>query len=58
MQSTKPKVKLIGEDGNAFYILAACKKADKAVYESIKYELMSGDYNHLLAVVSEHYDIH
>jgi hypothetical protein len=48
------KVKLVGEDGNAFAILGAVKNAmrrGKASDEDIQAflaEAMSGDYNHLL----------
>src|SRR5437660_820685 len=53
---TKPVVKLIGEDGNAFAILGACQRAaqkagwSKEQWSKVRDELMSGDYNHLLAV--------
>ncbi|MCV3425442.1 hypothetical protein L8W59_05390 [Campylobacter lari] len=52
------KVKLIGEDGNAFSILArvdsALKKAkiDKDIRDEFFKEATSKDYNHLLNVVS------
>lgn len=48
------KVKLIGEDGNAFYILGTVKKALKENHvpeneiEEFMNEAKSGDYNHLL----------
>jgi hypothetical protein len=57
------KVKLVGEDGNAFSILGRCKEAArKAKYtpEQIKAwqtEAMSGDYNHLLATCCEWFDV-
>jgi hypothetical protein len=41
---SKPKVRLVGEDGNAFAILGRVSKA------------MSGDYNHLFATVLEYVD--
>lgn len=50
-------VKLVGEDGNAFSILArvnkALKKAGVSKEEISKFqkEAMSNDYNHLLNVV-------
>ncbi|WP_393918846.1 hypothetical protein [Campylobacter lari] len=52
------KVKLVGEDGNAFSILArvdsALKKAkiDKNIRDEFFKEVTSKDYNHLLNVVS------
>ena len=59
----KPEVKLIGEDGNAFYILAACRrawrKAGNSEYKLKEIEalMMAGDYDNLLAVATEHYTI-
>lgn len=55
----RPKVKLIGEDGNAFYILGKVSRALKdagmhdKVEEFIK-EATSGDYNHLLATCDKY----
>ncbi|HEF7114084.1 TPA: hypothetical protein SAY06_000190, partial [Campylobacter jejuni] len=52
-------VKLVGEDGNAFSILArvskALKKASVSKEEISKFqkEAMSSDYNHLLNVVQD-----
>lgn len=58
----KIKVKLIGEDGNAFHILGkvsmALKRAGlKEKAEKYVEEATSGDYNHLLAVTSEYVEI-
>lgn len=58
----RPKVKLIGEDGNAFAIMGRVVRAlRKAGYSSEKVaeyrkEAMSGDYNHLLAVTMDWVD--
>jgi len=55
----KPYVKLIGEDGNAFFILGRCGKALKrAGYPQEEVgrfykEAESGDYDNLLRVVME-----
>ena len=55
----KPKVKLIGEDGNAYSILGRVEKAlHKAGYsrddmDEYLEEATSGDYNHLLSVTME-----
>jgi hypothetical protein len=59
---TDMKVKLIGENGNAFYILGATSKAlKKAGYlqeaEDYMAEAMSGDYNHLLSTTAEYVEI-
>ena len=51
----KVRVKLVGEDGNAFAILGRVQKAmrragvDKVAIAAYMNEAMSGDYNHLLA---------
>lgn len=53
------EVELIGQDGNAFYILGAVKKAllahDVGKEEVNKYleECMSGDYDHLLSTTMQ-----
>jgi hypothetical protein len=60
---TKPTVKLIGSDGNAFSIIGACSKAArKAGWNSqqvkeFQTKAMSGDYNALLRTVSENFEI-
>ena len=57
------EVNLIGQDGNAFYILGAVEKAlrrNKVPSEEIKQfmdDATSGDYDHLLCVCSEWVDI-
>jgi hypothetical protein len=51
------KVKLIGEDGNAFNLLGRVTKAmakagvSKAERDAFMAEATAGDYNHLLATV-------
>jgi hypothetical protein len=58
----KPKVKLKGEDGNAFFILARCHKAwkksglNKEWWDKFKKEAESGDYDHLLQTVMEYFE--
>ena len=60
---TKPKVKLVGSDGNAFAVMGACRKAaksagwDKGQIDALLAEMMNGDYNHLLATAMEHFDV-
>lgn len=59
----KPKVELIGNDGNAFSILGQCNRAAKRAGWSqealtrFQGEAMSGDYDHLLQVVLEHFEV-
>lgn len=60
---TKPTVHLIGENGNAFAILGACRKAAKRAgwtdeeWERVRAKMSSGDYDHLLATALEHFEI-
>lgn len=55
-QREKPKVKLVGEDGNAFSIMGRVTRAlrgagySKEEIDRYTKEATSGDYNHLLAV--------
>lgn len=54
------KLKLVGLDGNAFSVLGAFKRAAKAQgwdrdeITAVVNEACSGDYDHLLAVISKH----
>jgi hypothetical protein len=59
-------VQLSGQDGNAFAILAACRKAARRAkvpqisqeeIELFTAEAMSGDYNHLLATCMAWFDV-
>jgi len=58
----KPEVQLVGEDGNAFSIMArvgmALRKAgaDKEYIDQYQQEAMSGDYDNLLAVTMQYVD--
>ena len=53
---SKPTVKLIGQDGNAFAIMGNIKRAlkragaDKEYIDEYLKEATSSDYNHLLTV--------
>jgi hypothetical protein len=59
----KPKLKLVGMDGNAFMLLGLAKRAaDKAKWpkdkwDTVQREAMSADYNHLLAVLVENFEV-
>jgi len=61
--ATKPTVKLIGHDGNAFSIMGRvkqalrCKGADREYIEKYLKEATSGNYNHLLSVSMEYVDV-
>ena len=60
---TKPTVKLIGEDGNAFSIMGRVKKALKQAGADQEYidkylgEATSGDYDYLLSVSMKYVDV-
>ena len=60
---TKPTVKLVGEDGNAFSIMGRVKKAlmlagaDKEYADKYLKEATSGDYDHLQVVSMEYVDV-
>lgn len=59
----KPKVKLIGEDGNAFSILGRYLKEakknnwSKEEIERFMTEARSGDYDDLLRIVMKYFDV-
>jgi hypothetical protein len=59
----KPRVKLVGADGNAFSVLGLCRRAaQKAGWptekiDSVMKEMRAGDYNHLLATAMENFDV-
>lgn len=62
MPKTNIKVKLIGEDGNAFFILgkvreALIKNGRKDLVEEFMKEAQSGNHDHLLATVMEYVEV-
>ena len=62
VSKTNIKVKLIGEDGNAFFILgkvreALIKNGRKDLVEEFMKEAQSGNYDHLLATVMEYVEV-
>ena len=63
MEYKKPKVKLVGKDGNAFAIMGrvaeALRKAGASKEEIKKYqtEAMSGDYDNLLRITMNYVDV-
>ncbi len=60
---SKPTVKLIGQDGNAFGIMGRVKQAlksagaDKEYIDKYLSEATSGDYDHLLTVSMEYVNV-
>lgn len=61
MENTnKPILQLVGEDGNAFAILGKARRVareNKMDWETISKEAMSGDYDHLLQVMMEYFEV-
>jgi len=61
--SLKPKVKLIGSDGNAFSIISKVVLVleeygySKDIIDKYRKEAISGDYNNLLNITSKYVDI-
>jgi len=59
----KPRLKLTGEDGNAFFImgraLGIARRAgwEKEKIDEFKNKVMSGDYDHLLRVCMEYFEV-
>jgi hypothetical protein len=62
--SSKPRLQLVGQDGNAFMILGlAIRAAKKAGWtqeqiDQYKQEATSGDYDNLLATTMDFFDVH
>jgi hypothetical protein len=59
----RPRVKLIGRDGNAFAILGACRVAARKAgwpvehVKAVTAEMMRGSYDDLLATAMKHFDV-
>ena len=59
----KPRVKLVGRDGNAFAILGSCASAlrkagwKKEEIDAFHREATSGDYDNLLMTATKHCDV-
>ena len=63
MTKTNVKVKLLGNNGNAFYILGSVRSAlEKAGHKDLAKQYMkeatTGDYDHLLAVTQEYVEVY
>jgi len=63
MTDDKPKLRLIGEDGNAFNLLGLARRAALAAgwpkerWEKVRDRATAGNYDHLLAVLMEEFDV-
>ena len=61
--NSRPRVKLIGRDGNAFFILGTCRRAAKSAnwtdeqWSEFETKATDGDYDRLLQVVMEYFDV-
>ena len=59
----KPKLKLVGEDGNAMMIIGAASRAARAAgwskeqIDAYRKEAMSSNYDHLLAVTMQRFNV-
>ena len=59
----KPNVKLLGRDGNAFVILGLCQQAARRAswspdkIDTFMDKAQSGDYDNLLRVVQDHFEV-
>ena len=59
----KPKVKLVGTDGNAFALLGKCRRVAREnkwpseTIDAVMDEAMAGDYNNLLATLCKYFDV-
>ena len=59
----KPKVTLVGEDGNSFAIMGTVQKAlrkagaDKEYIDSYLDRAAAGDYDHLIQVTMEYVEV-
>lgn len=60
----KPEVQLVGNDGNAYAIMAAVREslqkagADKEYVDQYLKESMEGDYDNLLVVAMKYADVY
>ena len=60
--TTRPAVQLTGTDGNAFSIIARCRKAliragQRTEAEEFVREATSGDYNNVIATAMKYCDV-
>ena len=62
MSKTGVPLKLVGEDGNAYFILARarralCRGGQEALCQEFHREATAGDYDHLLRTCMEWFDV-
>ena len=62
IRKNRPRLKLAGEDGNAFAILGRAHRAARRAgmseeqWKAISAEATAGDYDHLLQTMLKHFD--
>lgn len=57
---SKPKLKIVGTDSNAFALLGKAQRVardNNLDWSPILKEATSGDYNHLLATLSKYFEV-
>lgn len=58
-----PVVKIVGQDGNAYMIIGLCQRAARKAgwpnekWDAVRKEMMAGDYDNLLIVAMEHFEV-
>ena len=60
MNEEKPKLKIVGGDGNAFMILGKAQRVAKANgmdWDTIREEAMNGNYDHLLQTMMKYFEV-
>ena len=63
MKNERPKLRLVGADGNAFNVLGLARRAAKEAEWSQEeidvflQEAMAGNYDHLLQTCMKHFDV-
>lgn len=63
MSEDKPKLLLVGADGNAFMLLGLAKRAARRAgwseehWAAVASEAKASDYDHLVQVLMEHFDV-
>jgi hypothetical protein len=61
--SAKPRLRLVGADGNAFNLLGLAQRAARKAgwseeqWKAVRDHATAGDYDHLLAVLQEEFDV-
>jgi len=56
----KPKLELMGQDGNAFFILGRAQRVarqNNMDWDKIRNEATSGDYDHLLQTMMKYFEV-